>query len=301
MRGRVPRPDNPAMLRGRRAVIASAFALVATAAVVSGCGGGSQALALDPVAAAATKTQDAGAARIRYSLSFTSPQLPGRTFQLDGNGVIDGTSGIANFDLGSAFQAAGIPAGSSMTEIYLREGGDFVIYMQMSFLASQIPGGKQWIKLDVSKIGSAAGVDFNQLLSGTQMQPTDLLSMLKTEGAAIRKVGLEKVNGTVTTHYHVTVNLAKALKAEGLTTPVLSDLAASVPNIPEDVWIGSDGLVRRVTVSYGLEQHGKSVHMTMALDLYDYGVDLKIAAPPSDEVFDATKLAQQGLGSAFNR
>jgi hypothetical protein len=39
----------------------------------------------------------------------------------------------------------------------------------------------------------------------------------------------------------------------------------------------------------------------MAMDLYDYGAHITIAAPPSSDVFDATQLAQQGLGNAFNQ
>jgi hypothetical protein len=35
----------------------------------------------------------------------------------------------------------------------------------------------------------------------------------------------------------------------------------------------------------------------MTMDLYDYGAHVSIAAPPSDQVFDATSFAQQGLGS----
>jgi hypothetical protein len=284
------------MLRGRRAGGAAVCALVATATLVAGCGGGGHAVALDPVAAAATKTQDAGAARIRYTLGFTVPQL-GRTIRINGNGVIDGTSGIANFDLGSAFQGSGLPAGSSVTEIYLKQGADYVIYMQLGALAAQIPGGKQWMKLDLSKLGKSAGLDMNQVMSGSQLQPADILSMLKTEGATIRTIGTETLAGAPTTHYRVTIDMAKALAAKGLSSPMLAGLAAQMPTIPEDVWIGSDGLVRRVSLSYAFNEHGKSLRIAMSMDIYDYGVDLTIAAPPSDEVYDATQLAQQGLGT----
>jgi hypothetical protein len=41
--------------------------------------------------------------------------------------------------------------------------------------------------------------------------------------------------------------------------------------------------------------------MSMAMDLYDYGTDVTIAAPPASDVFDATDFAQQGLGNAFGR
>lgn len=272
-------------------------ALVAVASVVAGCGGG-HALALDPVAAAATKTQDAGAARIRYSLTFSSPQLQGKTVRLKGIGMIDGTSSEANFELGSGLEREGIPAGTSITEISVKDGDEFVVYMQLGALAGQIPGGKQWLKLDLSKLGKAAGIDLNQLMSGSQLQPTDLLSMLKTEGATVRKVGSATMDGTPTTHFHVTVDLAKALQVNGLTNPMLAGIAAAMPTVPEDVWVGRDGLVRRIKLSFALRHQGKSMSMAMAMDLYDYGADLTVAAPPSSEVFDATELAQQGIRTA---
>ena len=37
--------------------------------------------------------------------------------------------------------------------------------------------------------------------------------------------------------------------------------------------------------------------MAMTMDLYDYGAQVSIAAPPSSAVFDATQFAQQGLAS----
>jgi hypothetical protein len=62
------------------------------------------------------------------------------------------------------------------------------------------------------------------------------------------------------------------------------------------VWIGKDGLVRRVRVSLNLPHGATAVRTAMAMDLYDYGAQVDIAAPPSSQVFDATELAQQGLG-----
>jgi len=35
----------------------------------------------------------------------------------------------------------------------------------------------------------------------------------------------------------------------------------------------------------------------MTMDLSDYGAHVSISAPPSSAVFDATELAQSGLGS----
>ena len=232
-------------------------------------------------------------------MAVSAPQLQGKTFKIRGTGAVDGTSGEMTFGLGSMLQRAGIPAGSSIKEIFLEEDGDFVVYLDLGALASQIPGGKQWLKLDVSKLGKAEGLDLDQLLSGSQLQPADLLSMLKTEGAKVSKVGPATIGGVATTRYHVTVNMAEALEARGLSSPMLAGMAAQLPDVPEDVWIGKDGLVHRIKLAFSMQHQGKQVQMAMAMDLYDYGAQVTIAAPPAGDVFDATQLAQQGLGSSF--
>jgi hypothetical protein len=295
------------MFRGRSAAIAAALAIAAVAAVTAGCGGGSTsgALSLDPVAAAATKTQDAGAARIRFAMMISSPQL-GKTLRMRGTGAIDGTSAQMSFRLGSMLDQMGLPssAGSlaqlqhaTIKEVALEQNGDYVIYMRLGFLSSQLPGGKQWIKLDVSKLGEAAGLDLGELMSGTQFQPGDLLGMLTSEGAKIQKLGPARVDGVATTHYRVTIDLAKALQSKGLTSPLLSGITAQMKTATSNVWIGKDGLVRRVKISYNVPHGAAPMRMAMTMNLYDYGARVSIAAPPSSQVFDATSLAQQGLGS----
>jgi hypothetical protein len=301
------------MLRGRSAAVAAAFAVAALAAVTAGCGGGStgSALRLDPVAAAATKSQHAGAARIRFALALSGPQMQGKALRMRASGAIYGTSGEQTFNLGSLLRQMGAAHGSlpgattahlrhaSVKEIFLEQHGHYVIYMRLGVLASQVTGGKPWLELDLSKLGKSAGLDFGKLLSGSQLQPTDLLGMLRGEGAAIRKLGPATVDGTATTHYRVTVDVAKALKAKGLTSPLLGSFAAQMPKLPEDVWIGKDGLVRRVAIAYSFAPAGKQLRMRMTMNLSDYGAHIKIAAPPSGDVFDATQLAQSSFGSAL--
>src|SRR5438067_2712984 len=99
------------MPEGRRAGIATALAIAAVASVTAGCGGGGKsALAFDPVSAAAAKTQHAGAARIRFSLAFSVPQLQGKMLRMSGTGAIDGASGEMTFGMGSIFKQ--VPAGA---------------------------------------------------------------------------------------------------------------------------------------------------------------------------------------------
>lgn len=280
------------MLRG----IAAALVIAAAAAVTAGCGGGgntSGALRLDPVSAAATKSQDAGAARVRLNMTVRGP---GHAVRIRGVGVTDGTSVEMSLKLRSLLgQMEPQLQHSTIKEIALEEDGDYVVYLRIPFLSSQLPGGMPWIKLDLSTLGKSAGVDLGKLMSGSELQPNDVLSMLEAEGANVTAVGPANVDGGAARQYRVTIDTAKALRSEGLQdSPLLSEIPAQLKTITYNVWIGKDGLVRRVAFDVPVK-HGPQAAMTM--DLYDYGTHVSIAAPPSSEVFDATQLAQQGIGS----
>jgi hypothetical protein len=292
------------MLCGRRTAIAAVLAIAAVAAVTAGCGGGTtSAVQLDPVSAAATKTQDAGAARIRFAMGLSGSQLGGKALRMRGTGAIDGSNAEMSFRLGSMLGHFGLPSAelgrlsnAPIKEIMVEQNGDYAIYMQLPFLASQLPGGKQWVELDLSKLGKSAGVDVGKLMSGSQFEPSDLLSMLQAEGATVHKLGTATVDGTATTHYRVVIDPAKALQSKGLTSPLFKGVASHMKSIAAGVWIGDDGLVRRVRFAYGLPTAG--ARLAMSMDIYDYGAHVSIAAPPSAQVFDATQLAQQGLGGS---
>ena len=291
------------MLRGRSAGIAAALAVAATAAVTAGCGGGStsSAVQLDPVSAAASKTQNEGAVRVHLRMVVSGK---GEKVRMRGTGAFDGDSAEMSFRLGSMPGRMGLPSGAAsmaqlahttMKEVALEQNGDYVIYLRIPLLSSELPGGKAWVKLDLSKLGKSEGIDLGQLTSGGQLQPNDLLGMLEGEGAKVQTVGPATIDGVATTHYRVTIDLAKALESSGLTSPMLKELAGRVKTASGNVWIGKDGLVRRVQFAYGVPR--KAMRIAMTMDLYDYGAQISVAAPPSSAVFDATQLAQQGLGS----
>jgi len=291
------------MLRGRSAGIAAALAVAATAAVTAGCGGGStsSAVQLDPVSAAASKTQNEGAVRVHLRMVVSGK---GEKVRMRGTGAFDGDSAEMSFKLGSMPGRMGLPSGAAsmaqlahttMKEVALEQNGDSVIYLRIPLLSSELPGGKAWVKLDLSKLGKSEGIDLGQLTSGGQFQPNDLLGMLEGEGAKVHTVGPATIDGVATTHYRVTIDLAKALESSGLTSPMLKELAGRVKTASGNVWIGKDGLVRRVQFAYGVPR--KAMRIAMTMDLYDYGAQISVAAPPSSAVFDATQLAEQGLGS----
>ena len=222
--------------------------------------------------------------------------------RLHGTGAIDGTSSEMSFNLRSMAGQLGPNLAQlmhgSMKEVALEENGDYVIYLRLGFLSSQLPGGMQWIKLDLTKLGKSAGLDLSKLMAGSELQPADLLSILKADGAKIHKVGPATVDGVATTRYHVTIDTAKALQSKGLTGPLLSNVAAQMKTVSENVWIDKDGLVRRVAFAYS-SPLADAPRLTMQMDISDYGAHVTIAAPPSSRVFDATQFAQQGLAGTL--
>ena len=275
--------------------------IAAAAAVTAGCGssGTRSALQLDPVSAAATKTQNAGPAHVRLSMVLRGH---GKVVRLHANGAIDGTSSEMSFRIPAGAIPSAIQAklsDGSMKEVALEQNGDYVLYLRSGFLSSQLPGGPQWIKLDITELGKSAGVDLSKMMSGSQVQPTDLLSMLEAEGANVHKLGPATIDGIATTRYHVSIDPAKALQSSGLTGPLLSRIAAHAKTVSENVWIDGNGLVRRVAFGYSAPQ-ADTPRMAMTMDISDYGTHVTIAAPPSSQVFDATQLAQQGLASALH-
>jgi hypothetical protein len=63
--------------------------------------------------------------------------------------------------------------------------------------------------------------------------------------------------------------------------------------IPVDVWVGSDGLVRKLVLTMSMTQPGtaQSADATMAFELFDYGKPVVITLPLPEDTADVTALA----------
>ena len=226
----------------------TAFALVAC--------GGSETAAPQPVpkidvAQAAARTVDVGSAR--FSLSGEGG--PGGSFT--GEGEIAGDRG--RLDLHFSEAAGGLfPA--DVEAVY----ADGALYVRFSGLAGLLPGlatgGRDWLGVDLGADGDA----LREYLDLGEGDPTRLLETLEAAGA-FDEVGSESVRGVETTRYRGTVASSQV-----------------------EVWVGADGLVRRVTVSDG---EGTDVE----LELFDFGADVEVERPPADEVAGLDEILQGGL------
>jgi LppX_LprAFG lipoprotein len=271
------------------------LALLALGAAV-GLAGCAFSKTIDPVAAAATKTEQAGGVQMAMTVTLTGR---GQTSTITANGAFDREQGELTLDASGLLQSAGLPAGSGsgIKLLYLQEGGDPVTYVQLPFLANRLPSGESWIKLDLETVGQSFGVDVNQLLGQATQNPGQALDLLRASGD-VQEVGTATVDGVATTEYQATIDLAKAAQLGGLPQAQIQKLTASgaPTTLPVDVWIGPDGLVRKLDLTESTTSAGLPASVDVTVDLSDYGTPVTVTAPPADQVFDASSLLA-GLAS----
>lgn len=257
--------------------------------LAAGCGGG-RALSLDPVASAATKAQQAGT----YKFDFTAHlQVAGQNVSFDGSGVAD----EANQKLEMTMDFGGLlPASQSQNGT----NAQFVIannamYMEMPFLSNRLPTGKQWLKVDLASLNSLGG-GFG---SFKQIDPQQYLQQLLASSNT-RKVGADTVQGEQMTHYKTTVDIAKldSVPPEQRKEVRRALKEVGMSQIPVDVWIDAQGLLRREQLDLTFGKALQSAQIAMTFDMHDFGAAVNVATPSADETYDASAFLQQMLGGA---
>jgi hypothetical protein len=270
-------------MRGSR--IALGLALFVSVVALTGCG---LSKTVDPVAGAATKTENGGA-KVSLTASLKTPS--GESYSLSASGVVSKGAGDVTVQL---------PDSGGQAELrYLDENGDRVLYVNSAQLSQSIPGGKPWVRLDLQQLGEKLGVDLNQLGANASagQSPGDILDLLRSVGA-VQTVGNETVDGASTTHYRATIELDQVAKNLGgpLGQVAYDELTKSgaPTSVPVDVWVGDDGLVHRASIDETVPvQSGGTATFQVQLDVSDYGAAADVEAPPSDQVLDVTGLLAQ--------
>jgi hypothetical protein len=256
-------------------------ALVALA-LVAGCGSSSPGAAPDrltPVAAvqaAATTTAEAGSSRFSFQ---TVTEIGGQTVDVAGTGAFDpGTrQGAATFTL---------PGGMGTLEQRFL-GDDLYI---------TAPGQSGFFRLSTSDVVGTP-------LEGT-LSPTESLSALEAASDDVEEVGTEEVRGEQTTRYRGTLDAQRALEQAGGALRELAeqrlDTAALEP-LPFEAWIDDEGRLRRFVLTVDIPGSeatgGGPVSSTTTLELYDFGADVSVDAPPADQVQDGGPLLDALRGS----
>jgi hypothetical protein len=272
----------------------AAFALLCLALAAAACGGSSTAStsgtdtssnsAQSAVASAGSKSSGAGSAKASFKADFTGATSGTMT----GEGEFSQREGHLTLDMSGL--GGGLFAGGQAELVF----SDLVYYMKLpSGSGLPLPPGKEWVKLDLKKLGESTGLDLGQLTQLSQSDPSQALDFLQGASDDFHEVGTEDVRGAPTTHYAGTIDLAKA--AENAPAAIaeqyrkLAELAPS-SKVPMDVWVGEDGYVHKLRFEQKLTE---GASMTMEEELYDFGANVDVSAPPEDQVVDLTQFLGQ--------
>ncbi len=165
---------------------------------------------------------------------------------------------------------------------------DDSVYMQIPGLSDLVPG-KSWFA------ATADGTDpFSQAMAPVLDQLSTSLDpslQMYAHGAQVTESGTETVDGTQTTKYTGTVDLAAALAdASGSMASSIQDLIDSGSNALDfSMWVDDESLLRKFEVVVNVL--GQSAATTVTYSKWGEPVD--IAAPPADQVADPSAL---GMG-----
>jgi hypothetical protein len=264
--------DNAASLR--TITVVRRIALVLSAAFVALLAS-SAAQAANPVVAAVERTTSARSSLVDMQVSTA---VGSSTVLMRGSGAVrrGDVKMTVKTSTGGQFVAIDM--------IMLRRTGGYVMYMRSDALRAQLPGGKSWLELDLSKAAQQLGVDFTALLDSSKS-----LAPLERGVVSTRRLGRETVAGTPTTHYRVVVDVHRAARAlpdyAKQVAAIERATGAKLGRTTQEVWIGSDGRIRRLRSTTPTVVQGTQGTSIQTLTYRGYDVPVTISAPPRSQVF----------------
>jgi hypothetical protein len=266
-----------------------AFQLAALTVGLAACGGDT--LSLDPVASAATKTAESGSSRVEFTIAM---KVAGESIDMTGSGVFDYRD-----PRGSITYWMKIPQLGDIRMDMRLVGTKMYLRMPEELAGEGLANGKEWLGIDLGKSLEQAGLgglDFAQ-----QQDPAQMLQFLRAASADVKEAGVADVRGVETTRYVGRMDFRKALDVGlddlGMSTAerekarkgmnwMLDQLGSE--NVPFEVFVGEDGLLRRMTMEMTMKIERDEVAVAMQTDYFDFGVDVDVKAPPARSVLDVT-------------
>ena len=240
----------------------------------------------NPVAAAAEATSDAPGVRITFSGSAQGAAA----LTMSGKAVLNGETDRASIVMNATGSTVAGTQGFSFEEIV----ADGDIYFRSPELGQVFGGTGQWLLMRSEVFGDLLQGDAGAGFSGS---PTQQLDALKDASDEVTEVGHEQVNGVETTHYRAVIDIDKVIdqlksKLSGDFGDLIDKSMRELSNSTVDVWIDSNGLLRRETTTATLGPLGT---FTTTMDFSHYGIHPDIAVPPSSQVRDVTSLLEGAL------
>jgi hypothetical protein len=270
------------MRGGGYLVVLAGVALVAT-----GCGT-QRAQAVDIAAAAA------GTASQRARVTVTT------TARTQGMSVSFTETGVFDFARSRGVLRMNGPGGKVSEELFVPPH----TYVKLAGgIHGLLPRGKSWVAF-----GSAAGGGLGTALLGPfgGTDPGDLLASLTAASTSVSNLGTATVRGVRVAHLRLDVDPAKAAsRVPSGQRAGLRAFAASLgaATIPVDVWVDQQDRVRRIRWSPRLPGGmgaPAAARFTQTADFYDFGVTVRVSAPPAVQVASFSHLGSVSISSAIS-
>jgi hypothetical protein len=244
-------------------VVTRAVVLLASLALIAGCGseeGDGSLAALDQAARKAESTES-----YRYVARMSS-NLPDQDLRFDGTGTSS-----ADSKQGTMEGTLDVGQGPLAFQGIVHDG---LMYMRGEDLG--LPKGK-WVKMQDPPTST--------------LSPSEFVGFLR-DSDGVERVGAATIRGEETTHYRGSLDIEELAEESGSeiverlrNTPNVDDLDITV-----DVWVGDDRLPARLALELSARDQ-VSGSMKITSDVLEYDVPVEADPPPAESVVEA-----QGLG-----
>jgi hypothetical protein len=242
---------------------------------------------LNPIAAAAERTQSQPGARFAMRAVYTSADLP-RPMVARGQGAYNTETGLSEATL-----RIDSPIKGRVTVESVGDGTAF--YMGGSAFASELPDGKEWMKIE-----PFLGHSQDELALSGNGADSSLGALSSVDGDAVR-LGREDVRGVPTQRYRGRISygayaalLRDEDKDEIADQIEKYDTLITTPPLAE-AWVDDKGVLRRMRMKMTIPAGQASLTMDMTTELFDFGAHPQIALPDASRVFDATPILREQL------
>ncbi|MEU4227369.1 LppX_LprAFG lipoprotein [Nonomuraea sp. NPDC026600] len=271
------------MLKRRISLATAAAGAALVAVAVAGCGTNAQPIQVN-LAASEVLTQ--AAQKTAEVTSYTVDAVVDVTHPQEGNGKVQGRMlyqskpqlavdlTLDTIDMGGK----GLPGGARAVL-----QGD-AVYVKVEALKQLVGATKPWIKVPLTDVGGPG--EIKTYLD--QIQQFDLAAVTKmvTASQDVKAAGNETVGGVDTTHYSGTFPVDAAVQQlpADKQEAARSNLA-ELKDIKFDIWVGSDGLPRKVALKGAKE--GATMDATLLFKGFNEAVNIQ--TPPADQIGELPK------------
>jgi hypothetical protein len=256
--------------------------MAAVAVLAAGCG-----TLQAPAVALSAAVANTAATTSRVAVS-TTMSGPGMTTTITATGEFDYAHPRGVLRMGGGLGPGGVEVRYLPPQLYVKFAGA---------AGMPVPEGKSWVEISLPGQAAAESLPFLPL-GNVHASPMDLLAALTAMASKVTDLGPATIRGVAVTHYRVTVDLAKAeAHQQPQARAEFHSFASSLDTatLPVDVWVDGQARVRRIAISLPMPPGSgmpAGLRVSEAVDYYDFGVPVRVSAPPASEVMSASQVSQ---------